>query len=382
MKPLRKVSLGEFVPTFLTSQRVQAALTSGQITYGPISYTFEDEFANIHQCKHGIASSSGTSALAAALQALKQERGWSDGSRIIVPALTFVASVNAVIQNNLEPILVDIDDTFTIDCRGLALAVADPSVVGIMPVHLFGNPCNMEYILEIAAPHDIAIIEDCCEAFSAHIGDKRVGSFGDVGCFSTYAGHHICTGVGGMSTTNDSKLASTIRSIVNHGIDPSQIPSGGTYDPSVLARVFRFTSTGRSDRITELQAAIGIDQLTTWERRTEQRQKNAQCLRAILNGHYEIELMVENGNGCSYMVFPFKVRSHKNTHFIKALAKNGIQSHMAMPLTNQPCYTFNEDDFPVAKEMNDHGVYVGCHEYLDRDDMEYVGETMLEIIND
>ena len=154
-----------------------------------------------------------------AIAALKEANHWEDGDEIIVPALTFIATSNTIIQNNLKPVFVDVENgSFNIDPKKIEDKVTNKTRA-ILPVHLLGLPADMTPIMQIAKRHGFKVIEDSCETMFARYKGKSVGSFGDIGCFSTYVAHYIVTGVGGLNVTNNPKLATIMRSLANHGRD-------------------------------------------------------------------------------------------------------------------------------------------------------------------
>lgn len=378
-----QVTLGTWQSTPQIENAIVSVLRSGRLSYGPISRSYERSFASMHDCDYGVVSNSGTSSLVVALQALKQMHGWQDGDEVIVPALTFVASVNAILHNRLTPVLVDVNPhTFNIETVRIPAAITDRTRC-IMPVHLFGQPASVAVINNIAHYHNLAVIEDSCEAALASYIGRKVGSWGDVGCFSTYAAHHLVTGVGGMATTNNPDLAKLMRSLVNHGIDLTELPNGENYDPSFLARKFRFTSVGHSFRMTELEAAIGLAQLDDLPVHIEQRRKNADYL---ITGLADLDkcLQVQAtlfGAYHSWMVFPIILRYGSKWPVMRYLQQHGIECREMVPLTNQPCYNFNEADYPVSKSINERGFYVGCHQGLTTEHLDYVIDVMKDYFN-
>lgn len=382
-----QVTLGTWQSTPQIEYAVSSVLRSGRLSYGPVSQAYEQRFASMHDCIYGVVSNSGTSSLVVALQALKQMHGWQDGDEVIVPALTFVASVNAILHNRLTPVLVDVNPhTFNIEPSLIESAITGRTRC-IMPVHLFGQPAHMAYIEQLAYKHDLRVVEDSCEAVLAEIGFNAgvlsVGAWGDVGCFSTYAAHHLVTGVGGMATTNNPDLAKLMRSLVNHGIDLTELPNGENYDPSFLARKFRFTSIGHSFRMTELEAAIGLAQLDGLPAHIEQRRKNAEYLIVGLtdsDGCLQTQATLF-GARHSWMVFPIVMRSGSKWPVMRHLQAHGIECREMVPLTNQPCYNFNEADYPVAKSINERGFYVGCHQGLTTEYLDYVIDVVKDYFN-
>lgn len=378
-----QVTLGTWQSTPQIEDAVSSVLRSGRLSYGPVSQAYEQRFASMHDCAYGVVSNSGTSSLVVALQALKQLHGWQDGDGVIVPALTFVASVNAILHNRLTPVLVDVNPyTFNIEPTSIERVVTLRTRC-IMPVHLFGQPASMITIKGVASQYNLRIVEDSCEAVLARLNATSVGSWGDVGCFSTYAAHHLVTGVGGMATTNNPDLARLMRSLVNHGIDLTELPNGENYDPSFLARKFRFTSIGHSFRMTELEAAIGLAQLDDLPAHIEQRRKNAEYLTAgltDLDGCLQTQATLF---GCthSWMVFPIVLRYGSKWPVMRHLQAHGIECREMVPLTNQPCYNFNESDYPVAQNINERGFYVGCHQGLTTEHLDHIISTLQDYFN-
>ena len=365
------VTLGTFVATHRTKELVEKVLDSGRISYGSLCGEFESRFAMKHGSLYGIFTNSGTSSLQIALQAMKELYGWSDGDEIIVPALTFVATVNVVYHCNLVPVLVDVDPNYYDLDPKLIEAAITPKTRAIIPVHLFGQPAPMDRIMEIARTHKLMVLEDSCEAMGVCYQEKSVGAWGDAAAFSTYAAHIISTGVGGFSITSEPDLAKRMRSLANHGIDVSELPVGSHYDPTFLGRKFSFTSVGHSFRGTELQAALGMPQLEELHTIVARRQTNAQRLYTRLSGLSEIQLpLVRRGSHHSFMVFPVIIYRENAKAMREHLSYHQIENRSLLPLTTQPCYTFNPNEYPVSNWLQTNGFYVGCHQDLTMADLD------------
>ena len=385
---VQNVTLGYFKETEAIKRHVMMVLNSGRLSYGPTSRMFEKRLRKTVGVENVILCNSGTSALVVAFQALKELNNWPDGAEVVCPALTFVATINALLHCRLTPVLADIDErTYNLSPREAERAITERTVA-LLPVHLFGHPADMLAMKDLAYKYDLKIVEDCCEAFGAKFNNRRVGSIGDVGCFSTYVGHHIVTGVGGFCTTNEPILGGRIRSLVNHGIDTSELPTGDHYETTHLSRVFRFTSIGHSYRITELEAAIGYEQIETWPEALEARIRNAEILSQGLAGIPGIRIpqepWIDTGSVHSYMVYPIVTSNVPSVEVIAALKEAKIESRFMMPLTNQPCYApyFYEDRFPIAKHINYHGFYVGCHEGLAKSELVHIIDTLKEFFDE
>jgi perosamine synthetase len=203
---------------------------------------FEQAFADYCGCKYGVAVSNGTTAISLALSAI----GIKPGDEIIVPDLTFAATINTVIHAGGTPVIVDIDkDSWCIDPNKILQALT-PKTKAIIPVHLYGQPCDMPHIAELAQDNGLYIVEDCAEAHGAMVQGRKVGSFGDVGCFSFFANKIITTGEGGMCVTNDAAVYEKMMIDRDHGMSKS--------------RKYWHERVGYNFRMTNLQAAIGLAQ--------------------------------------------------------------------------------------------------------------------------
>ncbi len=210
---------------------------------GPFVRRFEQEFGHYVGSPHAVAVCNGAAALHLALIAL----GVGPGDEVIVPDLTFAASVNAVLHAGATPVLVDVTrDTWTLDPKGVARAITSQTKA-IMPVHLYGQPCEMEALMALARNHGLLVIEDAAEALGAQYHGRHVGGFGDAAAFSFYGNKLITTGEGGMVTFKDENAAARARVLRNHGMDPD--------------RRYWHEEAGYNYRLTNLQAAVGVAQL-------------------------------------------------------------------------------------------------------------------------
>lgn len=382
----KTISLGTFTATTHTRELIAEVLASGRISYGPMSKRLEKVFSRIHNCDYGVLSNSGTSSLQVALQTLKEIHGWEDGDKVIVPAITFVATINIVIHNRMQPVFVDVDPlTYNIDIG--TLRSKDLNAKCIIPVHLFGQPANMTEVGDLAGKYDMKIIEDSCETMFAHHGRRIVGSMGDIGCFSFYMAHLITAGVGGISITNNPVYAAKMRSLVNHGRDNIYISiddSSGENQEEVMSKRFRFDSCGHSFRITELEAALALAQLTCWPDMIFRREANAAILDEALRETLEVTTPhIARGNTHSYMMYPIIMNSGDKWEMCAHLENNGVETREMLPITNQPIYRHlvREGEFPVAELINENGFYVGCHQGLGKDAMYRIADLIKEFYN-
>jgi len=387
-KPDRQLGVGDATLGALEKQYVQEVLDAGRLSYGRFTAAFEEEFAQLHGCRYAIFCNSGTSALQVALHALKEREGWQDGDEIIVPAVTFVATVNVVLQNRLTPVFVDVEpDYYAID-PALIEAQITPRTRALIPVHVFGQPADMAAISTLARRHGVRVLEDSCEAMFVRYQGRPVGAWGDAACFSTYVAHLIVTGVGGLMTTNDGDLAVTMRSLINHGRDGIYLSMDAdrTTDPQrlfeIVSRRFAFIHMGYSYRATEMEAALGVAQLRRREEIVGAHQRNAAYLTAGLRSHEDrLQLpAIRPGAEHAFMMYPIVIRDEalSRDELIRFLEEHQIETRYMLPLLSQPIYRrlFGdlEPAYPVARTINTGGFYIGCHQGLSQDDLDYVLE--------
>lgn len=254
-------------PTFGASEIIAAVnvLLSTKVTMGPKVKSFERDFADMHHFLHGVTNNSGSSANLLAIAALANpltDNHLKPGDEVIVPALSWSTTVWPLVQHDLVPVIVDVDPTtFNIDPDQIRKAIG-PKTRAIMPVHVYGNPCDMDAILKICEECNLILIEDCCEALGASYGGIPVGKFGKVGTFSFYFSHHMTTLEGGITVTDDFEIAEMMRVLRAHGWT-RELEDKSKYVekyPEIDPR-FLFINQGYNLRITELQAAIGLVQL-------------------------------------------------------------------------------------------------------------------------
>jgi dTDP-4-amino-4,6-dideoxygalactose transaminase len=239
------------------------ALSSGMIAEGPRVAEFEKRFAKYCGARFAVATSNGTTALHSALLA----HGVGPGDEVITTPFTFIASANTVIYCGAKPVFADIGEDFNLDPSKIAAAIT-PKTKAILPVHLYGNPCAMKQILEIAGERGIAVIEDACQAHGAEVSGRRAGSLGSAGCFSFYPTKNMTSGEGGMVVTSDEGVAERCRMLRSHG----------------SRERYRHEALGFNYRLTDINAAIGLEQLKKLEGFNAARISNARTLNEALSG--------------------------------------------------------------------------------------------------
>ena len=356
----RHIAIADLEISQKAKKYINQVLSSNRLSYGRFTEQFEKEFAKIHKRKFASVTNSGTSGLQIALHALKETLGWDDGDEILVPAVTFIASSNVVLHNNLKPVFVDVEpDFYCIDPAKIEEKITSRTRA-IMPVHLFGQSADMKPILAIARKYSLKIVEDSCEAMFVKYHNEPVGSLGDVSVFSTYIAHIIVTGVGGIVTTNDESLAIAMKSLMFHGRDNIYLKiedddniNSRVKLNSLIERRFQFEHVGYSYRLTELEGALGLAELKRRKEIIKRRQWVGRRLTEVLNGFSD------------FFQFP-KVRPDSDN----------IETRLFMPLLSQPIYKkiFGDIEslYPIARELVSRGFIIGSHPYLSENDIKYV----------
>jgi len=380
----RQIGVGGLFISDYEKKLVNEVLDSSRLTYGPMTRRFEQEFARSHGCRFGLFMNSGTSALHVALAVLKERNRWADGDEVIVPAVTFVATSNIVVHNRMVPVFVDVErSTYNIDPSKIEEKITSKTRV-IIPVHLLGLPAAMEPILEIAKKHRLAIIEDSCETMFAKYRGHIVGSMGQIGCFSTYVAHMLVTGVGGFAITNDPDLAVDMRSLMNHGRDSIYISctddegAEGNRLQEIIEKRFSFIQLGHSFRCTEMEAALGIGQLARAEQSVARRKQIAEHFSRELAPYADVLQLPScpSDRAHSYMLYGLVLRHEAKKRLVNYLENLNIETRDLLPLLNQRIYRrmFGnlEEQYPVAKWINECGFYIGCHCYMRDEEVEFV----------
>lgn len=379
-----------FVPNELAKSYITNIMETGRVSYGTYSRQLEGAWAAMNSVKYGVLSNSGTSSLQVAVQALKEIHGWPDGAEVIVPSLTFVATINVVLHNRLKPVLVDVDPlTYNMDPSLVEDAITDKTVC-IMPVHLFGLMADMSAIFDIAFRNDLLIVEDSCESVGAYqeVNGTRIypGEYGHIACFSFYMAHHIQAGVGGISITDDKRYASKMRSLVNHGMVCDTL-DGLEFDPS---RDFVFESVGHSFRITEFEAALALSQVGKIPDIIQNRNNAARALTGALSDlDKRLQLpFTPPGFHHSFMMYPIVMRNndykrgaiYSKEGLRQSLHGSGIGTREMLPIIEQPVYQrlklWDQNDYPVAKWIGANGFYVGLQNTYNEDDVVKISEVI------
>lgn len=337
---------------------VNEVLRSGNIAQGPRVAQLEEDFARFCGTKYALAVNSGTAALHAALYAT----GMGVGDEVITVPFSFIATINPILMQGSKPVLVDIDyDTFNLDVTRLESVITNKTKA-IIPVHLYGQPANMNEINTVAKKHGIKVIEDACQAVDADYGDKKTGNLGDLGCFSLYATKNIMCGEGGMVTTNSEDYANLIRKFRQHG----------------MVGPYMYDDLGYNYRMTDLQASIAIEQLKKATRFTSSRQKNAEQFNNAFAKITGLVLpKVDDGRNHVYHQYTLRVTDDfhmTRDEFVQALRDKGVGAGVYYPkaLHTYPHIArleYKENDFPQSVKAANECVSLPVHPGLTDEDI-------------
>ena len=321
---------------------------------------FEAAFAAFCGVKHAVAVNNGTTALHLALVAL----GLGPGDEVLVPDLTYIASANAVKYCGATPVFVDNERrTFNLDPEALEAKIT-PRTRGIIPVHLYGHPVDMDPVLEIARRHNLFVLEDAAEAIGATYKGRRVGGLGDCATFSFFGNKIITTGEGGMVTTNDDALARNLRLYRGQGMD--------------LERRYWFPVIGYNYRMTNIAAAIGLAQMERIEAHLAARQRVAAGYNARLAalGEKLILPLSENWAGHVYWMYTVLLTQpdlKSRDELIMAMDQEGIETRPVFyPMHVMPPYAEPEGVYPNADWCSERGVNLPTHAGLTDDDLDRI----------
>lgn len=351
MIPIAKPVLGEE-----ETKAVASVLESGMLAQGAKVKEFEEKFAKYVGTKYAIATNNGTTALHIGLLAA----GVKPGDEVITTPFSFIATATTIIFCGAKPKFVDIDSrTFNIDATKIEDAITSKTKA-IMPVHLYGQSAEMDRIMEIAKKHDLRVIEDACQAHGAEFNGKRVGAFGDCGCFSFYPTKNMTTGEGGMITTNNEEIMEKTRLLREHGQKTR----------------YEHVTIGYNYRLTEIHAAIGIEQLKKLEGFNKKRIENAKILSSGMHEYVETPYVPPNTRHV-YHQYTIKV---KNRNELKEkLAKEGIGTGIYYPKLIYQYPPMNEyaRKTKVAEGIVNEVISLPVHPSLSKSDLDKIIESVI-----
>lgn len=393
-----KIPFGTITITQRSKDLVLQCLEQGRVSSGKLVRQFEERAAEVIGVSDAIAVSSGTDADTIAL-ALAYERGAQRGDEVIVPALSFVATGNAVLHAGFTPVFVDVDPvTMNIDPKAVE-DVVTPRTRAIMPVHLMGKPAEMDTVMDIATRHNLLVVEDAAEAWGAQYKGKNVGSIGHAGAFSLYVAHILSTGEGGLITTNSEEYAEALRSLRAHGrackckVCISNTTSGfcaKRFDDTLGDIRFRFERVGYSCKMTELSAALGLGNLDEYDAILGTRHKNLlETIEKFRKFEEFFQIFPEEPHEIiGPHAFPFIVRQgmpFTRNDLLLELEKAGIDARTLFCSIPTECggYEFlghKYGDFPVAENVGKNGLHIGIHQDVTSEHIDYFISVVQEFL--
>lgn len=331
---------------------------------------FEALFHDYHENYKALAVSNGTVALHLALAAL----GVGKGDEVIVPNMTFAASINAILYTGATPVLVEIEaETLNIDVRKLE-ALITPKTRAIMPVHLYGQACDMNEIMRIANEHNLLVVEDCAEALGSTYEGRPLGVFGDAATFSFYGNKTITTGEGGMVLFRDPAVAEKGAVLRDHGMSKE--------------RRYWHDYVGFNYRLTNLQAAIGVAQFERLDTFVSAKKALAKKYNATLSKHSFFQIPVEKENTTnSYWLYTFLVKESapfNRQELMDFLNEKGVETRpIFFPLNIMPPYVdYGEKDaFELSKRISEAGMSLPSAVNLSALEIDYICDCISEFVS-
>ncbi|MCK5013368.1 MAG: DegT/DnrJ/EryC1/StrS family aminotransferase [Candidatus Omnitrophica bacterium] len=406
MKKTNIIRIGDFKATGKIVNAALAVLKSNRITEGEVTSEFEHEFAGISGKRYNVAVNSGTSALISALDALKFKYGVNTDSQVITTPVTYIADANAIIHSRLTPTFVDIDiPSLLITPDKIKEKIDDTvdntceSISGILPVHLFGQMCNMSEINSIAKENSLFVLEDAAQAHGSTVDGDIAGSFGDISIFSFYVAHNMVAGEMGVVSSDYQSIIKYVKSIKSNGrvctCDVCKRSEGKCpYQDKVQDPRFTHQYIGYNFKTTDLISSIALAQIKDLDKIITKRENNVRFLNYKIEDitHiFHLPKLPKRGDKISYLAYPMVLKQEYSdsvniAKFRHELEQNGIETRPIFPSipTRQPAYRKFKNAYyellPNAEYVSDNGLYIGCHQYLSQDDLDRIVKTVDKIL--
>jgi len=396
-----RIPFGTITITEKTKKLINQALEAGRISSGRLVSEFEKKFAELIGTKEAVAVSSGTDADTLAL-AILHDLGAERNDEVIVPALSFVSTGNAVLHAGFTPVFVDIErETLNIDPEKIKHAITERTRA-IMPVHLMGKPADMETISALAKENNLLVVEDAAEAHGAVYKGKNIGTLGDLAAYSLYVAHIITTGEGGIILTDSEEYAELLRSLRAHGRAckckqcVSNISSGyceKRFSNQEQGDIrFHFERLGFSCKMNELEAALGLGALDYYDEIVKKRHEN--LLKMIERfqdfSKYLWTFQEETFEKIGPHAFPFVVNEKapfSRDELMIYLEHKGIDARTLFSSIPTQCggYEFlgyKLGDFPNAEYIGKNGIHIGVHQDVKPEDIDWFIDSIRKFIKD
>ncbi|MEM1167009.1 MAG: DegT/DnrJ/EryC1/StrS family aminotransferase [Planctomycetota bacterium] len=354
---------------------VTDTLTSGRLSIGPMLRRFEDACARLTGRAHAVGCSSGTASLHMSLIAM----GVGPGDEVITTPFSFIASSNAILYVGATPVFVDIcPKSLNMDPERVEAAITDRTKA-ILAVETFGNPTHFDAYLRIAAKHEIPLLEDSCEAIGGRYRGRHLGSYGRAGVFGFYPNKQITTGEGGMIVTDDDRIADLCRSLRNHGRSPGSVV--GT-----IGSPFQFERLGYNFRMSELQAALGVGQLSRLQELLSRRREVAHFYMQRLLDNTDIVLPnIPEDDTMSWFVFVIRLSdrytAEERDRIIAGMHRHDVGAAAYFPcIHTQPFYRerfgFAGGEFPIAETVSDRTIALPFYTRMTERDIDFAASTL------
>lgn len=357
---------------------VMEVLNSGSLSLGPKYRQFEKHLAKFVGSKFALAVSSGTAGLHLAVKAL----GIGEGDEVITTPFSFIASSNCILFEKAKPIFVDIDEkTFNLDPDKIE-AVITKKTKAILVVHIFGQSADMGKIMKIARKYNLKVIEDACESLGAKFSGKMTGTFGDIGVYSFYPNKQMATGEGAVIVTDSKEIFELCDSMRNQGRPLRPSVKGKDWDWLVSERL------GYNYRMDEMSASLGITQLKKLKWMIEKRIELAGWYTSALSKEPKIIMpKVMTNRIHSWFVYVVRITERRRDTVFAKLNNTGIQVRPYLPAIHlqpfmQKMFGFKKGDFPIAEKVSTQTLALPFYIGLNKQDVRYITNKLLEIVNE
>ena len=401
---MRIIRTGDFEFSKEEEQAINRVVKSNRVTEHNETREFEKGWAKVIGTKYAVAVNSGTSALIAGLYALKHLAHDDKRKKVITSPVTYIATSNAIRVSGLEPLYGDIEkDTFALKPSGIEKILEEQNpkeFLGILPVHLMGYPCDMDEINRIAKKHNLFVFEDASQAHGSKYKGETLGSLGDLSSFSFYVAHNIQCGELGIVNTNNIKIKNLLRQIKSNGrlcycdvctrmegkcpeiIKNTKRGGDEDFDPRFTHNILGFNF-----RANEFATALGNVKLKEIVEINDKRRENVGYLNNGLRKHSNILQLPKYCDDVSYLGYPMIIKKGKRSKIKQELEKKGIETRSLFGCipTQQPSFLDLKKEYegklPNAEYVGKNGFYIGVHQFLKQDDLDYIIKSFDEVMN-
>ena len=356
-------------------KNVTEVLESGWLAPGKFNNLLENQFIDLIGSKYALSMNSCASALEIAIKAhdIKGE--------VIVPSFTWVASVNAIVNNGATPVFCDIDFDYRNTTADFIEPLINSKTEAVMVVHFGGQPCDMTPIYNLCQKYNLLLIEDSAETLGASVDEKQAGSFG-IGCFSFFPTKNITTGEGGMFTCNDEKIFKTAKSLIGHGIGTTTLERNNK-----VAWYREAISSGHNFRMSNIHAAIGHAQFNRLEEMNNNRKKSANFYNNLLSDKNRGVAIPQVGNNREhvYQMYTVTVDEKIRNEVVEQLNRKGIGAsvHFDPPVHKQEYYQYikSKTSLENTEKLSNSIITLPMYPTIKEEDMTYVVDEIYKIIN-